>query len=81
MPADVVEKERTFLKNQALESGKPEAVVEKMVDGRINKFYAENCLVEHKFVKDPDQSVRSVLEKAGRVARFVRFKLGEAIAE
>jgi elongation factor Ts len=81
MPADVVEKERNFLKAQALESGKPEAVVEKMVDGRINKFYAENCLVEQKFVKDPDKSVRDILVDAGQVARFVRFKLGEAASE
>ena len=78
MPADVVEKERSFLTNQALESGKPENVVEKMVDGRIKKFFAENCLVEQKFVKDPDKSVRDLLAEAGRVARFVRFKLGEA---
>lgn len=78
MPAEVVEKERSFLTNQALESGKPENVVEKMVDGRINKFFAENCLVEQKFVKDPDKSVRDLVAKAGKVAHFVRFKLGEA---
>ena len=78
MPAAEVERERKFLTNQALESGKPENVVEKMVDGRINKFFAENCLVEQKFVKDPDKSVREILSEAGRVARFVRFKLGEA---
>lgn len=78
MPAEVVEKERSFLTSQALESGKPEKVVEKMVEGRINKFFAENCLVEQKFVKDPDRSVRELLAEAGQVARFVRFKLGEA---
>lgn len=78
MSAEVVEKERSFLTNQALESGKPENVVEKMVDGRINKFFAENCLVEQKFVKDPDKSVRDLVAEAGQVARFVRFKLGEA---
>ena len=78
MPADVVEKERSFLTNQALESGKPENVVEKMVDGRINKFFSEHCLVEQKFVKDPDKSVRDILSGTGQVARFVRFKLGEA---
>jgi elongation factor Ts len=78
MPPEVVEKERSFLTTQALESGKPENVVEKMVDGRINKFFAENCLVEQKFVKDPDRSVRELLSEAGQVARFVRFKLGEA---
>lgn len=80
MPAEVVEKERSILTNQAKESGKPDNVIEKMVDGRMNKFYAENCLVEQKFVKDPDRSVREVLEKAGRVARFVRFRLGEAVS-
>ena len=78
MPPEVVEKERSFLTNQALESGKPENVVEKMVDGRINKFFAENCLVEQKFVKDPDKSVRDLVAEAGQVAHFVRFKLGEA---
>ena len=85
LAAGTVEKERTFLTNQALESGKPENVVEKMVDGRINKFFAENCLIEQKFVKDPDKSIRDVLADAGKaaggdvkVAHFVRFKLGEA---
>ena len=78
MPAEAVEKERSFLTSQALESGKPENVVEKMVDGRINKFFAANCLVEQDFVKDPDKSVREILSEAGQVARFVRFKLGEA---
>ena len=85
VPAEVVEKERSFLTNQALESGKPENVVEKMVDGRINKFFAENCLLEQKFVKDPDKSVRDLLADASKavggelkIARFVRFKRGEA---
>ncbi len=85
IPADIVEKERSFLTSQALESGKPENVVEKMVDGRINKFFAENCLLEQKFVKDPDQSVRNLLADTGKavggdlkVVRFVRFKRGEA---
>ena len=80
MPPAVVEKERSFLKSQALESGKPEAVVEKIVDGRINKFFAEHCLIEQKFVKDPDKSVRDILAEAGQVAHFVRFKLGEAVS-
>lgn len=78
MSAESVEKERSFLTKQALDSGKPEAVVEKMVNGRINKFFAENCLVEQKFVKDPDKTVRELLAGAGQVAHFVRFKLGEA---
>jgi len=81
MPADVVAKERDFLTKQAKESGKPDNVVEKMVDGRINKFYAENCLLEQAFVKDPDKSVADVLKAAGdgvTVKGFVRLKLGEA---
>ena len=86
MPAAEVEKERAFLTTQAKESGKPDGVIEKMVDGRINKFFAENCLVEQKFVKDPDKSVRDLLAEASKtlgseikVAHFVRFKLGEAV--
>ena len=78
MSAESVEKERSFLAKQALDSGKPEEVVEKMVNGRINKFFAESCLVEQKFVKDPDKTVRELLAGAGQVAHFVRFKLGEA---
>jgi elongation factor Ts len=85
VPAEVVDKERSFLTSQALETGKPENVVEKMVEGRISKFFAENCLLEQKFVKDPDRSVRELLSETGKavggelkVARFVRFKLGEA---
>jgi len=77
---DVVEKERTILRNQALESGKPENIVENMVKGRLKKFFAENCLVEQAFVKDPDQSVGDFLASAGEasVSKFLRFKLGEA---
>jgi elongation factor Ts len=84
MPADAVEKERTFLVQQAKESGKPDNVIEKMVDGRINKFFQENTLLAQGFVKDPDKSVRDILKEAGEaaggdisVASFVRFKLGE----
>jgi elongation factor Ts len=79
--ADTVETERRILTNQALESGKPENVVEKMVTGRMNKFYAEHCLLEQAFVKDPDTTVGKRVEGVGkdiRVESFVRFKLGEA---
>lgn len=85
MPADVVEKERAFLVQQAKESGKPENVIEKMVDGRINKFFQENTLLAQGFVKDPDKSVRELLKEAGEaaggditVASFVRFALGDS---
>ena len=76
----VVEKERAILRNQALESGKPEKIVENMVQGRLKKFFAENCLVEQPFVKDPDKRVADVLAEAGvtKVSEFLRFKLGEA---
>ncbi len=84
MPSDVVDKERELLKREALQSGKPENVVEKIVDGRINKFYAENCLLEQGFVKDPDKTVGDLVKSAGAgvsVTSFVRFKLGEASEE
>ncbi len=83
VPADVVESEKKILRNQALESGKPENIVDKIVEGRINKFYSENCLLEQPFVKDPDLSVAKMLagvSKDLKVASFVRFKLGEVQA-
>lgn len=82
VPADLLESEKTILRNQALQSGKPENIVDKIVEGRINKFYAENCLLEQAFVKDPDTTVAKVLAANGdglTVSSFVRFKLGEAI--
>jgi len=85
VPASVIEKERKILTAQALESGKPANVVEKMVDGRMNKFFSENCLLAQGFVKDPDTKVGELLAKSGKAAggtltvkSFVRFKLGEA---
>jgi len=75
-----VAKEEDFLRKQALESGKPEKIVDNMVKGRIGKFYAAHCLIEQAFVKDPDQKVGDLLKAAGgaSVSEFVRFKLGEA---
>jgi len=73
-----IEHEREVLRKQALEEGKPEKIVEKMVDGRINKFYKEVCLVEQVFVKDPDKTVKDILGGA-KVIRFVRYQLGEGI--
>jgi len=85
---EVVNKERTFLTKEALDSGKPAKVVDKMVEGRLGKFYSANCLLEQGFVKDPDKSVRDILAEASKaaggdikVASFVRFKLGEAASE
>ena len=81
VPAELVESEKAILRTQAVESGKPENIVEKIVEGRINKFYAENCLLEQAFVKDPDTTVGKMLKAVDpevSVSAFVRFKLGEA---
>ena len=76
--ADDIEHEKEVLRKQALEEGKPEKIIEKMVEGRINKFYEEVCLLEQKFVKDPDQKVSAVLGDV-QVKAFTRFQLGEGI--
>ncbi|RSK27057.1 elongation factor Ts [Bacillus sp. HMF5848] len=78
--SDEIEREREVLKQQALNEGKPENIVEKMVEGRVNKFYEEICLLEQNFVKDPDQKVKKFVEKSGAtVASFVRYEVGEGI--
>ena len=70
--------EREVLKKQALEEGKPEKIVEKMVDGRINKYYKEVCLVEQEFVKDSDKTIKDILAGV-EVRRFARFEMGEGL--
>ena len=70
--------EREVLKKQALEEGKPEKIVEKMVDGRINKYYKEVCLVEQEFVKDGDKTIKDILGGV-EVRRFARFEMGEGL--
>jgi elongation factor Ts len=80
MPEEVVAKEKEIFTAQALESGKPAEIVEKMIGGRIKKFLAENSLVEQAFVKDPDVTVGKLVSGAGAsVASFVRFEVGEGI--
>ena len=80
VPAETLNKEREIFKAQALESGKPENIVEKMVEGRIRKYLAEITLVGQAFVKDPDVTVEKLLANAGaRVVRFQRFEVGEGI--
>ncbi len=80
VPADRVEHEMEILKAQAVEEGKPEAVAEKIVQGRIGKFYGEICLVEQDFVKDPDQKVGKLVESKGaKIIRFARFEKGEGL--
>jgi len=78
--AEFLAKEREILRKQALQEGKPENVVDRIVEGKINKFVSEICLLEQAFVKNPDQSVGDLLKGAGdlTVAAFERFKLGQA---
>ena len=76
--ASELEHEKEILRKQALEEGKPEKIVEKMVLGRINKFYKEVCLVEQIFVKDNEKTVKDILG-GEKVFRFTRWQLGEGI--
>lgn len=84
--ADVIEKERQIYAAQAKESGKPAHVIEKMVDGKVEKFFKEVCLIEQPFVKNPDMTIEKLvieaIAKLGEnisVRRFSRFKVGEGI--
>lgn len=86
VPADVVAKEREILRARTLEEGKPAQVVEKIVEGRLEKFFNENCLDEQAFVKNPDITVGQLLKEAiarlGEnmvIRRFVRFEMGEGL--
>ena len=80
MPEELVDKAKEIYTAQALESGKPPEIVEKMIGGRIKKFLAENSLVEQAFVKDPDVTVGKLVAGAGaEVASFTRFEVGEGI--
>ena len=86
VPAAIIEHEREILRAQALNEGKPEKIVDKMVDGRVEKFYKDNCLLEQTFIKDPDKSVTDVvnaqISKIGEnivVRRFVRYQMGEGL--
>ena len=80
VPADRVAKEKEILKAQTMNEGKPEAIAERIVEGRINKFYGEICLVEQEFVKNPDIKVEQLLkEKDAEVVEFARFEKGEGI--
>ncbi len=80
MPEELVAKEKEIYVAQARESGKPEAIIEKMIVGRMKKFLSENSLVEQPFVKDPDITVGKLAQDAGAsVQSFVRFEVGEGI--
>lgn len=86
VPADVVAKEKEILAAQAANEGKPEKIIQKMVEGRIEKFYKEICLLEQPFIKDPDKTIKDlVTEKISKIGenisvrRFVRYELGEGL--
>jgi len=86
VPAAVLDHERSIFRDQAAASGKPANVIERIVEGKLEKFYAESCLLEQPFVKNTDQTVgQLVQEKVAKIGeniqvrRFVRFKLGEGL--
>ena len=86
VPTDNLEKEKEVLRAQALNEGKPEKIVERMVEGRIEKYYKEVCLMEQPFVKDPDKTIRDLISEATvaigekiSIRRFVRYERGEGI--
>ncbi len=80
VPAELVEKEREIFKARALESGKPENIIDKIISGQIRKYLAEITLVGQAFVKNPDTTVEKLLSEAGaEVKGFTRFEVGEGI--
>ncbi|MBF0529234.1 MAG: translation elongation factor Ts [Deltaproteobacteria bacterium] len=86
IPADLMAREKEIYRVQALESGKPEKVVEKIIEGRIKKFYAEVCLLDQPFIKDPNISIKDLLNdtvaKLGEninIRRFIRYQVGEEL--
>lgn len=80
VPEEEVNREREVLKTQALEEGKPENIVEKMVEGRLSKFFEDICLLDQSYVKDPDSKVKKfVASKDSAVKSFVRYEVGEGM--
>lgn len=88
VPAEVLEHEKDILRAQAREEGKPEAIIERMVEGRIKSYYEDNCLLNQKFVKDTSKTVGDLIVEATAqigekiaVRRFVRYEMGEGLAK
>ena len=86
VPAEELEKEKEILRNQALNEGQPAQIVDKMVEGRVKKFYQDVCLLEQTFVKDPSMTIQQYINektlKIGEkisIRRFVRFEMGEGL--
>jgi elongation factor Ts len=83
VPEDVIERERSIYRDQAVEMGKPEKMIEKIVDGKLNKFFKESCLMDQPYVRDPDKTItdylNEVIAKTGEkvtIKRFARFQVG-----
>jgi elongation factor Ts len=86
VPSEVLERERRIYRSQALDAGKPEKVIDKIVEGKMERFYSEFCLLEQTYIKDSDLTVKEVLDtmiaKVGEnitIRRFCRFQLGEGL--
>lgn len=86
VPAEELEKEKEILKNQALNEGKPVQIIDKMVEGRVKKFYQDVCLMEQTFVKDPSMTIaqyinEKILQIGEKISirRFARFEMGEGL--
>jgi len=87
VPAEVLDKERDIYRTQALESGKPAKVIDKIVEGKLDRFYSEACLLEQTYIRDSDLTIKEVLDamigKIGEnisIRRFARFQLGEGLS-
>ena len=88
VPQELIEREKNLFRRQAEQEGKPAKVIDKIVEGRVKKYYGEVCLLEQSFVTDPDKSLSQLLEEVGAqlsspvsITSFVRFKLGESASE
>lgn len=88
VPAELIEREKAIYREKAKESGKPETIIEKILDGQINKFFGDICLLEQPYVKDPDKTIQTFLNETissigenMSVRRFARFVLGEGLAK
>ncbi|MDI3536741.1 MAG: elongation factor Ts [Eubacteriaceae bacterium] len=86
VPTEELDKEKEILRNQALNEGKPEKIVDKMVEGRISKYYKEICLMEQPFVKNPDLTIEELVKEQimtigenVKIRRFARFEMGEGL--
>ena len=86
VPTDVLNHEKEILRAQALNEGKPEAIVDKMIEGRVKKFYEEVCLLDQPFVKDPSKTIKDIVNDAVltigekiSIRRFTRYEMGEGL--